>query len=106
MLISLMPGALAWPAAMIVWAPATRRPSIVITACTSSWRCTARCASVAARDSNWLRCGAALVRPDAAHEVDARDATVLIAFIEPESPLGAALSARIERAIAPCRRPS
>ena len=36
-----------------------------------------------------------------AHEVDARDATVLITFIEPESPLGAALSARIERAIAP-----
>ncbi|MBV8272589.1 MAG: helix-turn-helix transcriptional regulator [Cupriavidus sp.] len=43
----------------------------------------------------WYQCDAALVRADAPHEVDARGATVLIVFVEPESPLGAALAARI-----------
>ena len=47
-------------------------------------------------DGQWMRCGAALVRPDAAHEVDARDTTVLIGFVDSESELGAALSERIE----------
>jgi hypothetical protein len=42
-----------------------------------------------------MKCGAALVRADAAHEVDARHVTVLIAFVDPESELGAALSERI-----------
>src|SRR5215467_1705338 len=62
----------------------------------------------------WLCCGAALVQADAAHEVDARDAAVLIAFIEPESTLGAALSHRTRHrtrggtrtgALAPRHRP-
>ncbi|WP_224010666.1 helix-turn-helix transcriptional regulator [Cupriavidus pinatubonensis] len=48
----------------------------------------------------WHLCDAALVRADAPHEVDARGATVLIAFVEPESPLGAALAARIPVEIA------
>jgi len=39
------------------------------------------------------------VRPDVAHEVDARDTTVLIAFVDSESELGAALSERIEGGI-------
>ena len=43
----------------------------------------------------WHLCDAALVRADAPHEVDARGATVLIAFVEPESPLGATLAIRI-----------
>ena len=38
--------------------------------------------------------------PDAAHEVDARDNTVLIGFVDSESELGAALSERIHRGIA------
>jgi hypothetical protein len=37
----------------------------------------------------WKSCGAALVRPDAFHEVDARDGTVLIGFVDAESELGA-----------------
>jgi hypothetical protein len=40
----------------------------------------------------WVNCGAALVRPDAKHEVEARDTTVLIAFVESESELGAGVS--------------
>ena len=50
-------------------------------------------------DDPWRKCGAALVRPDAAHEVDARDTTVLIGFVDSESELGAALSERIEGGI-------
>lgn len=43
----------------------------------------------------WDVCEAAFVRADAAHEVDACGATVLIAFVEPESLLGVALAVRI-----------
>jgi len=45
------------------------------------------------------------VRPDATHEVDARGSTLLIGFISAESDMGAALSARIDGAIA-CPAPS
>ncbi|HME92543.1 MAG TPA: AraC family transcriptional regulator [Myxococcaceae bacterium] len=44
-----------------------------------------------------MRCGAVLVRPDALHEIDARNATVVIGFFDSESELGAALCERIER---------
>jgi AraC-like DNA-binding protein len=50
-------------------------------------------------DDQWMRCGAALVRPDAAHEVDARDTTVLIGFVDSECELGAALIERIHDGI-------
>jgi AraC-like DNA-binding protein len=39
----------------------------------------------------WSACSAALVRPDVKHEVEAHDISVLIAFVEAESDLGAAL---------------
>jgi AraC-like DNA-binding protein len=42
-----------------------------------------------------------LVRSDAWHEVDARGTDVLIAFVDPESELGAALAERTESNIAP-----
>lgn len=38
---------------------------------------------------------------DANHEVEARDARVLIAFVEPESNLGAALAGRLKNEITP-----
>jgi AraC-like DNA-binding protein len=44
----------------------------------------------------WLKCGAALIRPDAVHEVDARSTPVLIAFVDAESELGSALAEQIE----------
>ena len=49
----------------------------------------------------WKKCGAVLVRPDAAHEIDARDGTVLIGFIDAESELGRDLRDRIEENFAP-----
>jgi AraC-like DNA-binding protein len=101
MLVSLAPGRLTWPAAMIVWGPG-------FTSTLHRHHCVHILMAVhgtlrirGGARQRWLHCGAALVRPDAVHEVDARDATVLIAFVEAESPLGAALSARIEQAIAP-----
>jgi len=44
----------------------------------------------------WISCGAALIRPDASHEVDATDVQLLLAFVDTESELGAALLQKIE----------
>lgn len=101
MLISLTPGALAWPAAMIVWGPG-------FTSTLHRHHCVHLLMAVhgilrvrGGPRQRWLRSDAVVVQADAAHEVDAHDATVLIAFVDPQSPLGAALSARSEQAIAP-----
>jgi AraC-like DNA-binding protein len=48
----------------------------------------------------WTTGGGVLVRPDAWHEVDARQTDVLIAFVDPESDLGAALAERTESDVA------
>jgi len=50
-------------------------------------------------EDEWRKCGAVLIRPDAFHEVDARAGTALIAFVDSESELGAALCNRIDRNI-------
>jgi AraC-like DNA-binding protein len=49
----------------------------------------------------WTTCGAVVVRPDAWHEVNARGTDVLIAFVEAESELGAALAERTASEVAP-----
>jgi AraC-like DNA-binding protein len=49
----------------------------------------------------WTTCGAVLVRPDAWHEVNARGTDVLIAFVDAESELGAALAERTASEVAP-----
>ncbi len=99
------PGALVWPAAMIVWGPG-------FTAARHSHHCvqlvmvmqgTLRIRSGPL--DNWKTCGAALIRPDAPHEVDARRGrTLLIGFVDAESELGAALSETIRGHI--CRIPA
>jgi len=99
MLVHPTPGALVWPAAMVVWGPgfttAGHRHHCVQLVMAMHGTLLIRGKS----DDPWMRCGAALVRPDAAHEVDARDTTVLIGFVDSESELGAALSERIEGGI-------
>jgi AraC-like DNA-binding protein len=99
MLIHPSPGALVWPAAMIVWGPgfttAGHRHHCVQLVMAMRGTLLIRGRS----DDEWMKCGAALVRPDAAHEVDARDTTVLIGFVDSESELGVALNERIERDI-------
>src|SRR5262249_17525759 len=95
MMLHRTPGALVWPAAMIVWGPA-------FTAARHSHHCfqlvmvmhgTLRIRS-RPRDK-WKTCGAALVRPDASHEVEARGGTLLIGFVDAESELGAALGEKV-----------
>lgn len=99
MLIHPPPGALVWPAAMIVWGPG-------FTTTGHRHHCVQLIMAVrgtvlirSRSDDEWMKCGAALVRPDAAHEVDARDTTVLVGFVDSESELGAALNERIQGAV-------
>jgi AraC-like DNA-binding protein len=80
-----------WPAALIVWgsgfATARHRHHCVqLVAATDG--------SLRIRDKpgdRWKRCAAALVRPDADHEIDGRGTTLLIGFIDAESEWGVAL---------------
>ena len=99
MLISAAPGALLWPAAMIVWGPgyvssghAHHCVQLVM-----ALRGTLRIRGDSGEAS--AACGAALVRPDAKHEVEALDTEVLIGFVESESDLGAALLERVREDI-------
>ena len=95
LLIHSPPGALVWPAAMIVWGPgftsAAHRHHSVQMVMAMQGTLLVRGKS---RDES-TRCGAVLIRPDAVHEIDARDATVVIGFVDAESELGAALCERI-----------
>jgi AraC-like DNA-binding protein len=49
----------------------------------------------------WITCGAVLVTSDAPHQVNARGAHVLIAFVDPESELSAALAEHTASDLAP-----
>lgn len=92
MLISAAPGALLWPAAMIVWGPGYVS-SLHAHHCLQlvmALRGELRVRS--SPKQKWTTCGAILVKPDAKHEVVARATIVLIAFVESESELGAALA--------------
>lgn len=97
MMIRPTPGALVWPAAMIVWGPG-------FTSDRHRHHCVQLLLALQGTLSirggpgeKWARCGAALVRPDAVHEVDAtRTKVVVIGFVDAESELGAALAERIK----------
>ena len=99
MLISAAPGALLWPAAMVVWGPGyvSSEHAHHCVQLVMAMRGILRIRPE--RGDKWMDCGAALVRPDAKHEVDARDTAVLIAFVESESELGAALGERLRENI-------
>src|SRR5262249_5505233 len=90
------PEVLVWPAAMIVWGPgfttAGHRHHCVQLLMATRGSLLIRGGS----HDQWIRCGAALVRPDAAHQVHAPDTIVLSGFVDSESELGAALNERIE----------
>jgi hypothetical protein len=100
-LITAAPSALLWPAAMIVWGPGyvsdTHRHHSVQLVMAIEGRLLIR------RDSRdqWMECGAALIKADAAHEVDASTARVLLVFVDPECDLGAALTDKVTKAITP-----
>jgi AraC-like DNA-binding protein len=93
--------AFTWPAALFLWGPGSwsdlhRHHCLqLVMALKGRLRFRER-----ARQ-RWTRCGGVLVRPDAWHEVDARQTDVLIAFVDPESDLGAALAERTQSHVAP-----
>jgi len=95
-----VPGLAVWPAAMIVWGPGFRsvphRHHCVQLIMTLRGSMRAR----GGPGERWRQCGAALVRPDAVHEFDARGKTVVIGFIDAEGETGAALSDRIASEVA------
>jgi len=101
MLLQPIPGSLVWPAAMVVWGPgfisASHRHHCVQLVMALQGVLRVRRGPA----DEWKSCGAALVRPDAFHEVDARDGAVLIGFVDAESELGAALRERMRRDIVP-----
>lgn len=100
MLVSAAPGATLWPAAMIVWGPA-QASSGHAHHCVQLVLALEGKLRVRGPRGSWVTCEAVLVRPDAHHEVQARDTTVLIAFVEPESDLGTALAERLKQDITP-----
>jgi len=95
LLIHPPPGALVWPAAMIVWGPgftsAPHRHHSVQLVMAMRGTLLVR----GKPGGEWTRCGAVLVPPDAVHEIDARDTTVVIGFVDAESELGTALCEQI-----------
>lgn len=101
MMIDPKPGAWVWPAAMIVWGPgsvsARHSHHCVQLVMVLQGKLRIRSGPGAA----WRTCGAALVRPDVDHEVDAQGRTLLIGFVDPEGELGTALTERIKGDISP-----
>jgi AraC-like DNA-binding protein len=92
--------ALTWPAALFVWGPGSwsdrhRHHCVQLV---FALRGTLRFRERARQ--HWTTCGAVLVRPDAWHEVDAHGTDVLIAFVDAESELGAAMVERTRSAVA------
>jgi AraC-like DNA-binding protein len=93
------PGVLLWPAAIIAWGPGYasdmhkhHSAQLVIAIEGRLW--------IRGKSNHqWAECGAALVKPDATHEVDASGAQVLIVLVDPESDLGAALTDKVTQDI-------
>ena len=90
-----------WPAALFLWGPGSwsdlhRHHCVqLVLALDGTLRFRQRLRQ------RWTTCGAVLGRADAWHEVDARGTTVLIAFVDPESEVGAALAERTVSDVAP-----
>src|SRR5262245_10069093 len=94
--------AFTWPAALFLWGPPGswsdrhRRHCVQLV---MALKGTLRFRQHA--QQGWTRCDAVLVRADAWHEVNARGAAVLLAFVDAESELGAALTERTASDVAP-----
>ena len=93
--------AFTWPAALFLWGPGSwsdlHRHHCVQLVMTLNGALRFR----RRPRERWTTCGAVLVRPDAWHEVNARGTDVVIAFVDAESELGAALARRTAADVAP-----
>jgi AraC-like DNA-binding protein len=90
---------LLWPAALVVWGPGA-------SSSLHHHHCVQLLMALSGQlrirgglRQKWTRCGAALVEPDAPHEVKASDDVVLIGCFDPESEPGAGLLARIRQRV-------
>jgi AraC-like DNA-binding protein len=98
-------GVAAWPAALIVWTPGFvstphRHPAMQLTvALNGSLRIRG------GRQRTWRRGGAAVIRSNTIHEIDSRDATVVLAYVHAQSKLGNALNELLTRDIT-CVKPA
>ena len=95
MLVSAAPGALLWPAAMLVWGPGYRSSEHKHHCVQLVMALKGKLRARSGPRRKWIQCGAILVKPDAPHEVEAVDMNVLLAFVESESNLGAVLLAKL-----------
>jgi AraC-like DNA-binding protein len=89
-----------WPAALVIWGPgsasslhAHHATQLVLTL-HGQGRLRGRARK------RWSGFTAALIAPDVSHEVDARGTTVIIAFVDPETEVGAGLRRRLEGPLA------
>src|SRR5262245_35973683 len=94
-------GVATWPAALIVWSPGFtstphRHPAMqLVLTLSGSLRIRG------GRGRRWKRCGAALVRSNAVHEVDTQRNSVVLAYVHPQSELGVALAETLIADITP-----
>jgi AraC-like DNA-binding protein len=94
-------GATLWPAALILWGPgavssAHSHHSVeLMMALAGHLRIRPR------PGARWRLCGAVLIARDVSHEVDARNATVLFGFIDPEIELAAVVADTLEPNLVP-----
>ena len=93
--------ATAWPAAMIVWGPgfaaSPLRHHCVQLLMVMSGKLLIR----SGPRQDWMACEAVFIRPGAMHEVDASGATMVAAFVDVASELGAELSVHIHSDLSP-----
>ena len=93
--------AFTWPAALFLWGPGSwsdlhRHHCVqLVMALDGTLRVRQR------QRQRWSTCSAALVRPDAWHEINATGTNVMIAFVDAESELGTALVERTASELAP-----
>ena len=93
------PGTWAWPAGLIVWGPGNHTSSHAHHSIQVVMALSGRLKTRGSSAERWGSAGAVIVPPDVTHEIDARGRTILIAFIDPESALGRAMTARAARAM-------
>jgi AraC-like DNA-binding protein len=84
-------GASLWPAALFVWGPGEMSSSHSHHSVQLILALQGRLRARPRRGVRWRSCSGVFVAPGAVHEVDARGATVLIGFMDPESELAAPL---------------
>jgi AraC-like DNA-binding protein len=83
-----------WPASLLVWGPGAVSSLHAHHAIQLLFTLDGHARLLGQARRPWVDFTAALVGPDVPHEVDARGTTVVIAFVDPESEVGAGLRRR------------